>query len=113
MRRSRRLRRNSDFQRVRRKGRAWKHPLLVLVIAAREEASAESRVGITVSRRVGGAVVRNRIKRRLREIMRLDYASLPAGHDYVLIVRPFAARADYQALQMAVSELLGRAKARA
>ncbi len=65
-----------------------------------------SRYGFSVSRRVGNAVIRNRIRRRLREIMRV--APLKPGWDIVLVARPAVADADYAALRRSVMELLSR-----
>lgn len=109
MRRSWRLRDGTDFARVRENGRVWRHPLLALSAAASVEASRVSRVGITVSRRVGTAVVRNRVKRRLREILRLEHPRLVEGWDLVIVVRPAAAEADFAALSAAALSLLQRA----
>lgn len=109
MRRSWRLRDGTDFARVRENGRVWRHPLLALSAAASVEASRVSRVGITVSRRVGTAVVRNRVKRRLREILRLEHPRLNEGWDVVIVVRPAAAAADFAALSAAALSLLQRA----
>ena len=53
-----------------------------------QEESAEPRIGFAVPRAAGGAVERNRIKRRLREVWHARLDRVPAGHDYVLIVRP-------------------------
>ncbi len=109
MRRAWRLRANEDFQRVRREGRSWAHPLLVLVAADGRDPDGRTRLGITVSRRVGKAVIRNRIKRRVRELLRLRYARIAPGQDLVFVVRPYAARANYRALEEAVESLLERA----
>jgi ribonuclease P protein component len=68
-----------------------------------------ARVGITVGRRVGNAVVRNRVKRRLREAIRSSFAKIHPGTDLVLIARPSAARAHYTDLASAVDSLLDRA----
>ena len=110
MRRAWRLRANDDFQRVRREGRSWAHPLLVLVVAPGRESEGRSRVGITVSRRVGNAVVRNRVKRRVREVMRRRYPQIATGKDLVFVVRPYAARASYAALCEAIDSLLDRSR---
>ena len=69
--------------------------LSVLTLASNERA----RVGIVTSRRVGGAVRRNRVRRRLREIVRLAQRDLRPGVWLVLIARPAAAAAEYQALR--------------
>ncbi len=67
-----------------------------------------SRYGFSVSRRVGNAVVRNRVRRRLREIMRA--ASLKPGWDIVLLARPAAATIDYATLRKSVVRLLSQAQ---
>ena len=67
-----------------------------------------SRYGFSVSSRVGGAVIRNRIKRRLREIFR--QIQLKSGWDIILIARPAAAKLDYSHLRNSVTGLLFKAK---
>jgi len=83
MRKVRRLTKSSEFALVRRNGSSWPSPLLILV--TRPNGMEWSRVGFSVSKAVGGAVVRNRIKRRLRETARL--ANVREGLDIVLIAR--------------------------
>jgi ribonuclease P protein component len=83
-----RLSRSRDFDAVYRKGRSVSTRYLVLYSFPRpDEAEEESRLGLAVSRKVGGATERSRIKRRLRAAFDELRESLPAGHDYVLIVR--------------------------
>ena len=99
-RRPERLRKRADFTEVMRKGRRARHPLLQLV--ALSTASDVSRVGYSVSKQVGGAVVRNRVKRRLRAIVRgLDWVS---GFDLVIVPRPGADSVSYGELQSIVMQ---------
>jgi len=85
--RANRLSRSRDFDAVHRRGRSVSSRSLVLYWLPQEE-SAEPRVGFAVPRAVGGAVERNRIKRRLREVWLERLERVPEGYDYVLIVRP-------------------------
>ena len=103
-----RLRRAADFQRARRHGRSWSNALVVLNAAPAD--GGPSRWGFSVSRRVGKAVARNKVRRRLREIARRTLPSLPPGWDLVLPARPAAARAAHANLAMAVHDLLRRAR---
>lgn len=67
-----------------------------------------TRIGLTVSRKVGNATVRNRVKRRLREIFRRNKASFPMQRDIVLIARSAAAEASFEALREEVLRLCGQ-----
>lgn len=89
-------------------GRAWSHPLVVLLVAPGPDPACATRVGVSVSRRVGNAVMRNRVKRRIREVVRLSYPALPTGWDLLFIARPSAAAASYGAVADAVHQLLRR-----
>ncbi|MEE9606451.1 MAG: ribonuclease P protein component [Myxococcota bacterium] len=91
-RRSDRLLRSGEFQRVARRGHrvATRHFVLLL---ARDEGRMEGqrrRLGITTSRKVGNAVVRNRVKRRVREWFRRSRSSIAAGSELLVIARPAA-----------------------
>jgi len=85
--RANRLSRSRDFDAVHRRGRSVSSRFLVLYWLPQDEPT-EPRVGFAVPRAAGGAVERNRIKRRLRETWRERIGRVPEGHDYVLIVRP-------------------------
>jgi ribonuclease P protein component len=74
----------------------------------RPNGSNLSRYGFSITRRVGKAVQRNRLKRLLREVMRLQ--SLKAGWDIVFMARSAASSADYHELEGAVTKLLARAQ---
>lgn len=69
-----------------------------------------ARVGFSVSKRVGGAVVRNRVKRRLREAVRVRLTSFHPGWDIVISARPAAANADYATLDAELGGLIERAR---
>ncbi len=85
-----RLSRSGDFDRVYREGRSHSNRFLVLYAFPRRQAEDDRavRLGISVSRKVGGAVERNAVKRALREAFWSLDASLPAAHDFVLVARP-------------------------
>lgn len=80
-----RLRRSSDIDRVRARGKSWTSRLLVLAILPNAE--GHNRYGFAVGKRVGGSVERNRAKRLLREAIRVRHAELAQGHDLLLIAR--------------------------
>jgi ribonuclease P protein component len=77
-----------------------------MVLFASRSGDDGIRVGISVSKRVGGAVVRNRVKRRIREAVRLRLDSILPGWDLLFIVRPAAAEATQEDLAGAVERLL-------
>lgn len=86
-----RLTRSGDFDAVYRRGRSAAGRHLVLYAFVREEASGEEpRLGVSISRKVGGAVERNRLKRVLKERFAELAPGLPRGTDYVVIARPGA-----------------------
>ena len=105
--RASRLRRSSDFQRVRATGRSWTNRLLVLIVSAND--LNRVRVGVTASRRVGGAVVRVRARRLVREAVRPWLRSMCGGWDVVFVARKPLANASYQDVAQAVAQILGRA----
>jgi ribonuclease P protein component len=106
--RQHRLRSSSDFARVRKEGRAWPHPWLVL--AAAPNGGSVTRVGFTVSKRVGKAHVRNRVRRVLREVVRSFVASLKPGYDIVIVGKPAVAGQPYAAVRDAAWQLFQRAR---
>ena len=109
-----RLRANRDFRLVYAKGRSHAHPVAVLYIMKRtgEYAGAAPgiRIGFVVSKKQGGAVVRNRIKRRMREAVRLRLSDLREGaFDLIFVGRTRAKTAEWPEMQSAIEELLRRA----
>ncbi len=108
MKRAYRLRRPSQFQRVRRDGRTLSHRLLVLNVAANRR--RQTRCGFVVGKHIGSAVVRNRAKRRVREAVRLAFDHIVDSVDIVFVVRSAeVADMPFHALQAAVENLLRRA----
>ncbi len=89
-----RLRRRSEFLRVQERGSKITADCLLCLVLPGPRADAPARLGLTVSTKVGNAVVRNRIRRRLREFFRTQKSALPQGVDLVFIARPSAAGAD-------------------
>ena len=105
MHRAERLRRRADFAAAYQRGKAWSNELLALRVLP--NGLPHSRFGFAVGKRVGKAVVRNRVKRRLREAVR---AYRPAGGcDVVVIARPAAAGAEFARLSAALRSLFARA----
>ncbi len=107
----RRLSRSAEFERVYRQGRSKGNRYLVLYAFPREEESDEGpRLGLSVGRRVGGAVDRTRVKRALREAFWEEARRLPAGSDYVVVARPeslgLAEREGTAGLRTALAELV-------
>lgn len=102
-----RLRRAADLQRIRQSGRSWRHPLIVLL--AQTNDLDVSRFAFVAGRRVGNAVVRNRVKRLMREAVRHHLDEVAAGWDCMLIARNPLASASYVEVETAVTQLLARA----
>ena len=88
----RRLSRSAEFERVYRQGRSKANRFFVLYAfpRAEEDPADGPRLGLSVSRKVGGAVDRNRVKRLLREAFASESTRLPAGHAVVVVARPEA-----------------------
>ena len=112
----RRLSRSAEFERVYRQGRSKSNRFLVLYAFPRaadaaDDGGEDPRLGLSVSRRVGGAVDRTRVKRVLREAFWAEAERLPEGSDYVVVARPdareLAEREGMPGVRTALSELVG------
>src|SRR3954469_13731303 len=113
--RRRRLSRSAEFERVYRQGRSKANRFLVLYAFPREasvpgDAAGGPRLGLSVSRRGGGAVDRSRVKRVLREAFWAEAERLPVGSDYVIVARPeargLAEREGMPGVRTALAELV-------
>jgi ribonuclease P protein component len=108
--RRRRLSRSAEFDRVYRQGRSKANRFLVLYAFPREDGGDGPRLGVSVSRRVGGAVDRTRVKRVLREAFWQEAERLPEGSDYVVVARPeakaLAEREGTPGIRRALGELV-------
>ena len=104
-----RLQRNGDFRFIFAKGNSVANRLYVLYVI-RKDRSRPSRVGFSVSKKIGNAVVRNRVKRLMREIVRKRLWLFAGGYDLVIIARKGAAEAGYMESETQLAKLLMKAK---
>ena len=88
---------NYEFRRIYRKGRSAVSPCLV--VYCQKNRRGQSRLGVTVSTKLGHAVVRNKVRRRLREIYRLHEARFVPGYDIVVVARVRAVHSSYAVLE--------------
>lgn len=100
------LKKNYEFQRLYSKGKSAVSPYLV--VYARKTKKRDMRIGFTVSTKLGKAVVRNRVRRRLREIYRLNEERFAPGTELVVVARVKAVRATYAQLQEAFLQACGK-----
>ena len=133
MQRKFRLTRSEDFKRVRRSGKSYAHPLVVLIVQTHDKRSGAAsamdnasvapqplgvgpmnqsrvKIGVAAGRTVGTAVTRNRAKRLLREAMRPLIPNVASGLDLILIARPGLVSATLEETRQALLTLLQRAK---
>jgi len=104
----RRLRQPAEFERVKQDGRVQRGRLILLSVLETNDA-AGFRAGFVTSRAVGSAVVRNRVRRRLREIVRRHQREIADGNWIVTVARTNAAKATYQELEVEWLRLAKRA----
>ena len=108
MQRKFRLTRSEDFKRVRRSGKSYAHPLVVLIVQTNDQPRVK--IGVAAGRTVGTAVHRNRAKRLLREAMRALLPGISSNLDLILIARPGLVTATLEETRQALLTLSERAK---
>ena len=97
------VKRRRDFLQISKLGRLSRSPHFL--VFAFEQTGGSTRLGVTVTRKIGGAVVRNRIKRCLREFFRLEYKSLPISTDISIIARQGAEKLSFHDIQRELKAL--------
>ena len=107
MQQSYRLRKNRDFQRVYRRGKSVGSHLMALAWSRAPGGSLK--IGFSVSKKIGNAVTRNRVRRRMREAVRMRIPYLHHGYYLIFIARHAVAEADFHAIDASVDKLLRRA----
>lgn len=107
MKRRFRLHRASDFVRLRHEGREYRHPFLTVRLAP--NGLSYNRYGFVVAGRLGKAVVRNKVRRRMREATRLLHPNLVPGYDVILIARLPMVGQPFEKMQRAISAILHQA----
>jgi len=118
--RARRVRKRLDYLRIQNQGRRYSTPhLLVFAMSSSDDlepskgvSSPATRFGVTVSRKVGDAVTRNRVKRWIRESCRRWAGELPQSLDIVVVARPQAARAGFAPISTELASLTKRLRTR-
>ena len=107
MKRTMTVKENYEFRRIYAKGRSGVSPYLVVYV--RPNRRGRNRLGVTVSTKLGHAVVRNRVRRRLREIYRLNEAKFQPGWDIVVVARSKAVDAPFDKLTASYLALAAKA----
>lgn len=113
MQRENRLRKREDFNKVYRHGKSSANQQFVVYYMKRpgpiDQEGVDFRLGISVSKKVGNAVVRNRLRRMIKEIIRLNGAQIAGQTDFILIVRKPAADMEYKEMEKSIIHVLKRA----
>ena len=104
------LRKNSEFRAVYRKGRSFSNSILVLYVFKNYKNKDINRLGISVSKKVGCSVVRNRVKRLTRESYRLNKYRFKTGYDFIFIARTTINGSSYLEVEKNLIDLLRKFK---
>ncbi|ABK61344.1 MULTISPECIES: ribonuclease P protein component [Clostridium] len=109
MKKNERIRKNIEFRRVYRRGKSYSNSLLVLYVFKNNNNVDTSRVGISVSKKVGNSVVRSRVKRLISESYRLNCSNIKEKYDLVFVARNKSKDKTYKEIEGSVTNLLKRA----
>jgi len=109
-----RLKKNYEFSKVYRRGKSFANDKLVLYIFKNKKninatSGTYSKIGVSVSKKVGNSIVRSRCKRLITESFRLNYSKIYKGYDFIFIVRKPLKGKNYQQVNEAVTNLLAKA----
>lgn len=107
MEKSLRLRSNQDFKRVYARGKSYRNRNFILIV--RPNALPHPRIGFSITKKTGNSVTRNLLKRRLREIVRLNRDRLTRPMDMIVIPRKNTVDLEYQQLESSLLHVLGLA----
>ena len=99
-----RLRKNMEFRRVYNGGKSYWNRNLILYV--RKNDLENSRIGITITKKIGNAVVRNRIRRRMKEIIRLKLGNIKPGYDLIIIPKKNVQDISYKDLESAMIHIM-------
>lgn len=99
-----RLKKNKDFRRVYNHGRSYADRRLILYLSKNNYGG--TRIGFSVSKKVGKAVIRNKVRRKLKEISRLNREKIKKGFDVIIIARPVVADCTYREMEKSFIWLL-------
>ena len=103
-----RLRANREFQEVYKQGKSFAEGMVVLYLLKKPDSTIRQ-AGFSVSKKLGSAVVRNHVKRRLRESYHLLLPRLPVGYQAIFVARKSAAEADFGQLDRSMRKVLAKA----
>lgn len=104
------IKKNKDFKLVYRKGKSYADSNLVVYVMKNNENKEKdiNRVGITVSKKVGKSVVRNRVRRIIYECYRLEFLNIKSGYDFVIIARPAIKGKSYNEVLESMKNVFNR-----
>lgn len=103
------IKRNAEFQAIFRNGKIWSNELAVLYLT-RGAPDASARLGICVSKKLGKATVRNRIKRLIHEVCRVRWSNLKPGVNVIFLARRGALEKPFAAVERSIDDLLRRSR---